>query len=309
MSNQTTRTAAFSAAGIAALLVAAFALLTGGERAATLGLTRHGQLVTVQDAGAADAVATVAVSPGTAGQVLTVSDAGLPHWAAAASSGGGPTVTHASDCTAEPGSESASVTGTGSSSTFTLTAGTSARAYGFGGATAARIVCPVPAGARVVEVELGPITTATGLATGGYRYLTIAMRNALDGAAPATLYGASFNDSGGSTGVYFPNLMGGGNGGAVTTSVTYPPTATDRWLRVTVRPREPLLGIASGLGVSSARPTSWRPVETVGMVAPYGAYAIADTGSGSAIAVVLQSFGGSGTSTLTAGLTVRVSSW
>lgn len=78
-----------TAAAIAAVLVAAFALLSGGERAATLGLTRHGQLVTVQDAGAADAVAAVAVSPGTAGQVLTVSDAGLPHWAAA--SGGSST--------------------------------------------------------------------------------------------------------------------------------------------------------------------------------------------------------------------------
>jgi hypothetical protein len=40
-----------TAAAIAAVLVAAFALLSGGERAATLGLTRHGQLVTVQDAG------------------------------------------------------------------------------------------------------------------------------------------------------------------------------------------------------------------------------------------------------------------
>jgi hypothetical protein len=77
-----------TAAALAAMLVAAFALLTGGQKAATLGLTQHGALITAQDAGAADAVATVAVSPGTAGQVLTVSDAGLPHWAAA--SGGSP---------------------------------------------------------------------------------------------------------------------------------------------------------------------------------------------------------------------------
>lgn len=85
-----------TAAVVASVLVAAFALLSGGQKAATLGLTRHGALITAQDAGAADAVATVAVSPGTPGQVLTVSDAGLPHWAAA--SGGsslsslGPTV-------------------------------------------------------------------------------------------------------------------------------------------------------------------------------------------------------------------------
>ena len=66
-----------------ALLVALGASMTGAQRAQSLGLTRHGQLITVQDAGAADAVAAVAVSPGTAGQVLTVSNAGLPHWAAA----------------------------------------------------------------------------------------------------------------------------------------------------------------------------------------------------------------------------------
>lgn len=59
---------------------------TAGDGRAALGLsyTAHGQILTAQDAGAADAVATVSVTPGTAGQVLTVSDAGLPHWAAAA---------------------------------------------------------------------------------------------------------------------------------------------------------------------------------------------------------------------------------
>lgn len=82
-----------TATAIAALLVAAFALLTGGEKAQVLGLTQHGALVTAQDAGASDAVALVAVSPGTPGQVLTVSDAGLPHWAAG---GGGTTLPDAS---------------------------------------------------------------------------------------------------------------------------------------------------------------------------------------------------------------------
>lgn len=74
---------------IAALLVGAFALLTPSERAASFGFTAHGQLLTAQDAGAPDAVGAVAVSPGTAGQVLTVGDAGLPVWRAASS--GGPT--------------------------------------------------------------------------------------------------------------------------------------------------------------------------------------------------------------------------
>lgn len=78
-----TGTVAATTAAIVAVLVA----MSGSERAQSLGLTQHGALITAQDAGTADAVATVAVSPGTAGQVLTVSDAGLPHWAAAAAGG------------------------------------------------------------------------------------------------------------------------------------------------------------------------------------------------------------------------------
>ncbi len=70
-------------ASLAVLLGGAYALLSPGEKAATLGLTRHGQTITAQDAGAADAVALVAVAAGTPGQVYTISDAGLPHWAAA----------------------------------------------------------------------------------------------------------------------------------------------------------------------------------------------------------------------------------
>jgi len=77
-------TMAGTVAGVTAAILAALVAMSGGERAQSLGLTQHGALITAQDAGAADAVATVAVSPGTAGQVLTVSDAGLPHWAAAA---------------------------------------------------------------------------------------------------------------------------------------------------------------------------------------------------------------------------------
>lgn len=74
---------AVTAGSLALVLGGAFALLTPGEKAATFGLTRHGQTLTAQDAGAPDAVAVVAVAPGTAGQVYTISDAGLPHWAAA----------------------------------------------------------------------------------------------------------------------------------------------------------------------------------------------------------------------------------
>lgn len=104
-----TGTVAATTAAIVAVLVA----MSGSERAQSLGLTQHGQIITAQDAGAADAVATVAVSPGTAGQVLTISDAGLPHWAAA--SGGSPwgsTVVDPGDGTGWGGTVPAGMTAT-----------------------------------------------------------------------------------------------------------------------------------------------------------------------------------------------------
>lgn len=120
----TKSSASLTAAAIAAVLVAAFALLSGGERAATLGLTRHGQLVTVQDAGAADAVAAVAVSPGTAGQVLTVSDAGLPHWAAASGGSATQPTTLAAQARADALTRRGPVALLGTSSTGVYTANT-----------------------------------------------------------------------------------------------------------------------------------------------------------------------------------------
>lgn len=80
-------TMAGTVAGVTAAVVAALVAMSGGERAQGLGMTAHGQLVTAVDAGAADAVALTVVAPGTTGQVLTVGDAGLPVWRAAASSG------------------------------------------------------------------------------------------------------------------------------------------------------------------------------------------------------------------------------
>lgn len=53
--------------------------------------TRHGEIIARVDAGGADVTALAPVAPGTAGQVLTVSDAGLPHWAAASSGASQPT--------------------------------------------------------------------------------------------------------------------------------------------------------------------------------------------------------------------------
>lgn len=43
--------------------------------------TAHGELAVRADAGGDDVTALVAIAPGTPGQVLTVSDASLPHWA------------------------------------------------------------------------------------------------------------------------------------------------------------------------------------------------------------------------------------
>lgn len=46
--------------------------------------TRHGEIAVRVDAGGADVTALVPVEPGTAGQVLTVGDAGIPVWRATA---------------------------------------------------------------------------------------------------------------------------------------------------------------------------------------------------------------------------------
>ena len=49
--------------------------------------TRHGEIAVRVDAGGADVTALAAVDPGTTGQVLTVGDAGIPVWRAAAAGG------------------------------------------------------------------------------------------------------------------------------------------------------------------------------------------------------------------------------
>lgn len=211
-------------------------------------------------------------------------------------------VLYASDCTPEPGSESASVTGTGASSTFTLTASSTARTYGTAGATAARIVCPIPAGARVIEVEIG--LTASNL-PGSSRFLTIAHRNAIDGGAPAQLFGMSIADN---AAAWYGDLMLGGNSGSKTFTSPLATTAADRWFRATLNPREPVLGFAAGTGSGGARPTAWAPMSspTSGIVSPQGTISIADTDVVTAVAIVLQSFGGFSASSITGTLRVTV---
>ena len=108
----------------AAVIALALASATGAQRAQSLGLTRHGQLITAQDAGAADAVAAVAVSPGTPGQVLTVSDAGLPHWAAASGGSATQPTTLAAQARAEAQRRRGPVALLGTASTGITTAST-----------------------------------------------------------------------------------------------------------------------------------------------------------------------------------------
>jgi len=82
-------TAALVATSIGASLYTASSAETARQAitAAYDPTTRHGELAVRVDAGGADVTALAPVAPGTAGQVLTVSDAGLPHWAAAAAGG------------------------------------------------------------------------------------------------------------------------------------------------------------------------------------------------------------------------------
>lgn len=232
-----------TAAALAAMLVAAFALLTGGQKAATLGLTQHGALITAQDAGAADAVATVAVSPGTAGQVLTVSDAGLPHWAAAA---GG---TSWGTTTVDPG--------TGAGWTATEPSGTSAAWSGgeltmtlpSGNAGTLRVDFPwtVPAGTVAFDfaVRFSATTAAGGTAAFGvYAILAPAIgRYVGTTIQPNGGVGAAWN-------------VAGVNDSVSYTSSGLTLTSEQSWLRVS-RDSTGVWTFWCGSGTSGELPTQW----------------------------------------------------
>lgn len=152
-----TGTVAATTAAIVAVLVA----MSGSERAQSLGLTQHGALITAQDAGAADAVAVVAVTPGTAGQVLTVSDAGLPHWAAA--SGGGAVTVEDMTGTGWTTTAGASTSATWSGGVLTLSA-----ASGATGRVEVERASPLSSTAHAwdyaarIDVTAGDTTSGTG---------------------------------------------------------------------------------------------------------------------------------------------------
>lgn len=218
----------------------------------------------------------------------------------------GATMLYASDCFAEAGSESASISGTGSTSTFTLTASSTARTYGTAGATAARVVCPIPAGARRIEATLGPLTSLSGFSGSG-RFLGFALRNARDGAAPTSLWGLSINDvPSGIPQIYLGNLLGGANSGASSFNQSVSPVAlaTNGWVRASFDTTWPLLGLALASGAS---PTSWSPVAATGVPAPFGSYSIPHAPDiATAIVVYLQSFGGGSATSITARISIRV---
>ena len=140
--------------------------------------TRHGEISVRVDAGGADVTALAPVAPGTAGQVLTVSDAGLPHWAAAA--GGTVTAYTAADFTPTQGhaSTSASIV----SGRLRLSIDAAVRRYGtVAGAwttTAPRGVLTVPAGAREV-VAITRVYTDSGTTT-SYLGVSTALRGGTD---------------------------------------------------------------------------------------------------------------------------------
>ena len=181
-------TAALVATSIGASLYTASSAETARQAisAAHDPTTRHGELVTRADAGGADVTALAPVAPGTAGQVLTVSDAGLPHWAAAA--GGTVTAYTAADLTPVQGhaDTSASIV----DGRLRLSIDAAVRRYGTVSGTwtttAPRGVLTLPSGAREV-LAITRVYTGSGTAT-SYIGVSTLLR---DGSDPSDVTGSS----------------------------------------------------------------------------------------------------------------------
>lgn len=215
---------------------------------------------------------------------------------------GSPLTYYAESFTAENGSDTASISGTGSTSTFTLTITASSRTYGSGGSTAPRLVLPLPTNAQEVTVEIG-LTAASGVSTGGFKNMVVALRNAADGGAPTILWGVGFPDGGGA---FYNNLVAGGNAGVPSTTTTHS-LAADRWFRVTLKPREAFLSIQTGAGSGGARPTTWfGPGTACPLQTNANSVSYPDTTSSAALAIALVSHGSAITTSLTGTVTVRV---
>lgn len=248
------------------------------------------------------------VGDGTEGAVLTSAaisallasaDAAAARTALGITTGLSVTRYHASDFTPENGSDSASTTGTGVSSTATLSTTASSRAYGTSGATAPRIVLPIPATAREITVAI-IITSVTNMSTGGLRWFGVALRNEANGGAPARLYGIGISD-----GVTWSpgNLMSGANGaGTVPNGVTSVGLAAARAHRVTIQPLLPRVGYAA---VASAAPAGWGFPAQPASVSMTNAESVANMDNPTAIAIWLQPFS-AGASSITFSVTVDV---
>jgi hypothetical protein len=207
---------------------------------------------------------------------------------------------YAADGTPVNGGGTASVSGTGITSTFTLTgAGTST--YGSSGVTSPSISFTIPAGASVIEVEV-QITALTNVATAGYRFLGVVLRNS-GTSTPTAAWGVSQNDNGV---VYGGGLLSGLNGAPYTSSGTaWPFNNIDRWQRATLLPRAPQLSVQVAPASAGARPTTWTSLATPIPLLVASSGAVPDTGVATALAIVLQSFS-AGASTVTGRVTVRV---
>jgi hypothetical protein len=236
-----------------ALLVALGASMTGTQRAQSLGLTQHGALITAQDAGAADAVAAVAVTPGTAGQVLTVSDAGLPHWAAA--SGG----TAWGSTTVDPLSGTGWTTTPESGVTVTWSAGTALTLAADAGTTGLAFVTrdATPLGASSTSWEIAvrlDVTAGDGMGAPRGFFL---MGFYVD----ASNYSLSTLRSDRNVGM-FTNVAGSTtNVGETTGPSSGDLTGGQFWLRHS-RTQNGQFIAWWGVGVGGALPTTWRQLYT-----------------------------------------------
>ena len=236
------------------------------------------------------------VGLGASGTVLT-SDGTDAVWSAAP----GASTFYASDFTAVNGSDTASISGTGSTSTVAFSTGTTARSYGTAGVTAPRAILALPAGARIVEVEL-QVVSLSGASSGGFRYLTAAVQNVASG-VPTALWGVSFPDA---TATYGGNLLGGGNSGASVGSTISVAGAADRWARATLALTEPRVGVLHGSGSAGARPTTWTPCSSPQIPSSTSWGVIPDTANVTYLVIVYQSFGSGVANVITVRPAIRV---
>lgn len=140
------------------------------------------------------------------------------------------------------------------------------------------------------------------------RFLGIALRNAPSGGAPTALWGTGMPTVT-SPNVYSGGLMGGLNNGNIFSGVVANNGlfAADRWLRATWQPRAPQYAILTGAGTAEAEPTLWNP--PAGWSSPIsngGLLAVGNSATGLGLAVIFQTFGGSGSLSVTFRITVRV---